>query len=92
MLLQLKHTLKMETGAVLKKPSKGMTLGAGGSGAIDSVTRGLAVDLAPIRVNCVCVGLVVTEVSLSFPFEMQLMLTPDGSFSTPRWRKQLRNS
>ena len=31
------------------------------------MTRGLAVDLAPIRVNDVCLGYVVTEVSVRFP-------------------------
>lgn len=35
-------------------------------GSVDAITRGLAVDLAPIRVNVVCPGLVKTEVC-SFP-------------------------
>ena len=37
------------------------------TGAIDAFTRGLAVDLAPIRVNSVFPGLVDTEVNIS-PF------------------------
>lgn len=36
---------------------------AGVIGSVDSLTRGLAVDLAPIRVNVVCPGFVKTEVS-----------------------------
>lgn len=31
-------------------------------GAVDALTRGLAVDLAPLRVNVVCPGAVETEV------------------------------
>ena len=36
---------------------------AGVIGSVDALTRGLAVDLAPIRVNVVCPGFVKTEVS-----------------------------
>ena len=34
----------------------------GVGGAVDSMARGLAVDLAPVRVNVVSPGLVLTEV------------------------------
>lgn len=40
-----------------------MAIGAGIAGSIDALTRGLAKDLAPIRVNAVSAGLVSTEVS-----------------------------
>lgn len=46
------------------RPMPTFSILAGASGAIDSLTRGLAVDLAPVRVNAVSVGLVRTEVSL----------------------------
>ena len=49
-------------GSVVVKPRKGWSLAAGMMGAVDSLTRGLAVDLAPIRVNVVSPGLVKTEV------------------------------
>ncbi len=39
----------------------GWTLASGMAGATESVSRGLAVDLAPIRVNCVVPGAVYTE-------------------------------
>lgn len=48
-------------GSVYVKPGKGWSLAAGMAGAVDAVTRGLAVDLAPIRVNCVAPGYVKTE-------------------------------
>ena len=52
-------------GQALLRPRKGWSLLVGVAGAIDAVTRGLAIDLAPIRVNVVSPGLVRTEVCLS---------------------------
>lgn len=49
-------------GAALYKPMKSWSLVAGIVGAADALTRGLAVDMAPIRVNSVCPGVVDTEV------------------------------
>ena len=49
---------------IVVKPIRGWGLGAGTAGAVDSVARGLAVDLAPIRVNAISPGLVLTEVSV----------------------------
>jgi NAD(P)-dependent dehydrogenase (short-subunit alcohol dehydrogenase family) len=42
-------------------PIKGLRLATAFGGAIEHLVRGLAVDLAPIRVNSVCRGLVLTE-------------------------------
>jgi NAD(P)-dependent dehydrogenase (short-subunit alcohol dehydrogenase family) len=35
--------------------------------AVEGLARGLAVDLAPVRVNCVCPGLIETEMWDKFP-------------------------
>ena len=35
-------------------------------GAVDALARGLAIDLSPVRVNVVCPGAVVTEVSATY--------------------------
>jgi NAD(P)-dependent dehydrogenase (short-subunit alcohol dehydrogenase family) len=43
------------------RPRKGWTLAASICGAMEAFTRALAVELAPIRVNAVCPGLVRTE-------------------------------
>jgi NAD(P)-dependent dehydrogenase (short-subunit alcohol dehydrogenase family) len=44
------------------RPSPGWVLvGSGVSGALVSLSKGFAVELAPIRVNCVCPGVVNTE-------------------------------
>ncbi|KAH8115656.1 short-chain dehydrogenase/reductase SDR [Phellopilus nigrolimitatus] len=48
-------------GAALSKPHSGWSLVASIAGAVDGLTRGLAVDLAPIRVNVVSPGVVDTE-------------------------------
>ena len=45
------------------KPRPNWSLIVGSLGAVDALARGLAVDLAPIRVNVVCPGAVDTEVS-----------------------------
>lgn len=47
------------------KPLKNWSVPTGLIGAVDSVVRGLAIDLAPIRVNSVCPGTIDTEVSPS---------------------------
>ena len=38
------------------------------------MARGLAVDLAPVRVNCVCPGLIETEMWARFPEGRREML------------------
>lgn len=54
-------------GMLAHLPRKGMpTVTASASGA-EGLTRGLAVDLAPVRVNCVCPGLIETEMWQNFP-------------------------
>lgn len=53
------------TGASYAKPIKGMTPMISAIGAVDTFTRGLALELAPVRVNAVFPGLVDTEVSVS---------------------------
>jgi NAD(P)-dependent dehydrogenase (short-subunit alcohol dehydrogenase family) len=48
------------------KPGAGWAIIAGAVGGIESLTKGLAVDLAPIRVNCVSPGAVYTELFQNF--------------------------
>ncbi|KAL5532532.1 hypothetical protein ACEPAF_4306 [Sanghuangporus sanghuang] len=54
-------SITLTVGSVVVKPRKGWSLAAGLMGAVDSLTRGLAVDLAPIRVNVISPGAVKTE-------------------------------
>jgi len=54
-------SITLSIGSVVVKPRPTWSLLAGVTGAVDSLTRGLAVDLAPVRVNVVSPGLVKTE-------------------------------
>ncbi|KJA26771.1 hypothetical protein HYPSUDRAFT_212924 [Hypholoma sublateritium FD-334 SS-4] len=55
-------SLTLTSGILDLKPRPGMTLPAGVSAAVAGLTSGLAVDLAPVRVNVVSPGGVNTEV------------------------------
>ncbi len=48
-------------GMLAHRPMKGMPLVSASATAAEGLARGLAVDLAPVRVNCVCPGLIETE-------------------------------
>jgi NAD(P)-dependent dehydrogenase (short-subunit alcohol dehydrogenase family) len=51
----------LTNGTIGLRPWKGWVVAAGLTGAIESLTRALAVELAPIRVNTVCAGMARTE-------------------------------
>jgi len=57
----------LTVGTVVVKPGKSWSIAAGVAGAVDSLTRGLAVDLAPIRVNVISPGAIDTELWDSLP-------------------------
>ncbi|KLO11345.1 NAD(P)-binding protein [Schizopora paradoxa] len=54
-------SLTLTTGDTQVKPPEGWTLIASVLGAVDALGRGLAVDLAPVRVNTIAPGVVKTE-------------------------------
>ncbi len=58
-------SLTLTTGVSQAKPPPRWALLAAGLGAVDALGRGLAVDLAPVRVNVLSPGLVKTEVTRS---------------------------
>jgi NAD(P)-dependent dehydrogenase (short-subunit alcohol dehydrogenase family) len=60
-------SITLTDGMIAHRPRKGAALSVAMAGAIEHLTRGLAVDLAPIRVNAVCPGLVRTDVWASIP-------------------------
>ncbi|MEQ1782588.1 MAG: SDR family oxidoreductase [Hyphomonadaceae bacterium] len=55
------------SGMLAHQPMKGFPLATAGAAAVEFLARGLAVDLAPVRVNCVCPGLIKTEMWDDFP-------------------------
>jgi NAD(P)-dependent dehydrogenase (short-subunit alcohol dehydrogenase family) len=54
-------SITLTNGVAGLRPQKGWTLVASICGAMEALTRALAVELAPIRVNAVCPGVVRTE-------------------------------
>jgi len=62
-------SIVLTNGLIAHRPRKGSPISTAMAGAIEHLTRGLAVDLAPIRVNAVCPGLIRTEVWNSIPAE-----------------------
>jgi NAD(P)-dependent dehydrogenase (short-subunit alcohol dehydrogenase family) len=51
-------SIVLTSGTVGVRPAPGSTLAASSAGAIESLTRGLAVELAPVRVNAVRPGVI----------------------------------
>jgi NAD(P)-dependent dehydrogenase (short-subunit alcohol dehydrogenase family) len=60
-------SLTLTNGMLAHRPMKGMPVITAGARAMEGLTIGLAVDLAPVRVNCVCPGLIETEMWANFP-------------------------
>ena len=54
-------SLTLTNGMAAHRPQKGMPVATAMAGAVEHLVLGLAVELAPIRVNGVCPGAIVTE-------------------------------
>ncbi|XYH97581.1 SDR family oxidoreductase [Sorangium sp. So ce1128] len=54
-------SIVLTSGIATLRPRAGWALGASICGAMESLTRALSVELAPIRVNAVCPGVVRTD-------------------------------
>ena len=54
-------SITLTSGMVGHRPRKGTPVAAAVGGAVEHLTGGLAMDLAPVRVNAVCPGYVLTE-------------------------------
>jgi NAD(P)-dependent dehydrogenase (short-subunit alcohol dehydrogenase family) len=57
-------------GMLAHRPMKGAPVTTAVAGAIEHLVRGLAVDLAPLRVNAVCPGIVLTDRTNTLPAPM----------------------
>ena len=60
-------SIVLTSGMASRRPLAGLTAVSGVCGAGESLARALAVELAPLRVNAVCPGLVRTDLWNSFP-------------------------
>ena len=73
-------SITLTNGIVGIRPWKGWSIAASICGAIESLTRSLAVELAPIRVNAVCAGMVNTNLWSNIPeAERQAMFAQTGA-------------
>jgi NAD(P)-dependent dehydrogenase (short-subunit alcohol dehydrogenase family) len=60
-------SIVLTSGIVGRRPRKGQAVAAAILGAVEALTRALAIELAPIRINAVCPGAVRTEMWTSMP-------------------------
>ncbi|PYH97841.1 oxidoreductase [Aspergillus ellipticus CBS 707.79] len=67
-------SLTFTSGILGQKPVPGMALGAAMGTALDGLTRALAVELAPMRVNTVSLGAVETELFEGFGEQKEMYL------------------
>jgi len=74
-------SITLTTGSVIKKPTKGWSIVAGVGSAVDGLARGLAVDLAPVRVNAIAPGFVITELWDPLPKEAREKAFADAAES-----------
>jgi len=68
-------SITLTDGVRAHRPAKGSPLSTAFGGAIEHLTLGLAVDLAPVRVNAVCPGVILTEVWSTVPEERLRRMT-----------------
>jgi NAD(P)-dependent dehydrogenase (short-subunit alcohol dehydrogenase family) len=68
-------SITLTDGVMAHRPQKGAPLSTAFGGAIEHLAAGLAVDLAPLRVNAVCPGFVLTDVWKDTPEEQVKRMT-----------------
>jgi len=79
-------SITLTNGVAGLRPLKGWTVVASICGAMEALTRALAVELAPIRVNAVCPGVIPSPMSAKFiKTEEKRLLSeiPLGRFGRP---------
>jgi len=64
-------SVTLTNGMAAHRPDKGMATSAAMAGAVEHLVLGLAVELAPIRVNAVCPGAIHTEAFDAVPPEFR---------------------
>ncbi len=62
-------SITLTDGMVAHRPRRGTAVSTAMAGAVEHLTRGLAAELAPIRVNAVCPGAIRTDVWNAIPAE-----------------------
>jgi NAD(P)-dependent dehydrogenase (short-subunit alcohol dehydrogenase family) len=62
-------SITLTSGMLAHRPIKGAPMATAIVGAVEHLARGLAVDLAPVRVNAVCPGITLTDRTKQMPQE-----------------------
>ncbi len=65
--LSASGSITLTDGMIAHRPSKGSVVATAMAGGVEHMTRALAVELAPIRVNAVCPGAIRTEIWNAIP-------------------------
>jgi NAD(P)-dependent dehydrogenase (short-subunit alcohol dehydrogenase family) len=68
-------SITLTGGMLAHRPMKGAPVVTAVAGAIEHLTVGLSLDIAPIRVNAVCLGMIGTDRTMEMPEEMLKMFT-----------------
>lgn len=68
-------SITLTDGMVAHRPRKSASVNTAMAGAVEHLVRGLAMELAPIRVNGVCPGLIETEVWANAPADRLTEMT-----------------
>lgn len=76
-------SITLTSGLYAHRPVKGTSLITAFNGAVEHLARGLAVDLAPIRVNTVTAGFIDTEAWEAMSDEMKQGVTTKQVISRP---------
>jgi NAD(P)-dependent dehydrogenase (short-subunit alcohol dehydrogenase family) len=84
--LQPGGSITLTTGTAGRRPGPGWAVAASICGAVESLTRALAVELAPIRVNAVSPGVVRSPLWASMPEDSREQLYRDAAASIPAGR------
>jgi NAD(P)-dependent dehydrogenase (short-subunit alcohol dehydrogenase family) len=76
----LKHIAKegsitLTDGMIAHRPRKAAVISSAMAGSVEHLVRGLAVELAPVRVNGVCPGYIETDIWAGTPREQRLKMT-----------------
>lgn len=64
-------SITLTDGTVARRPRKGAPVSTAMAGAVEHLVRALAVELAPLRVNCVCPGGIRTDIWNTIPAEQR---------------------
>ena len=68
-------SITLTSGLFAHRPAKGSTLSTALTGAVEHLMRGLAIDLAPLRVNAVTPGFIATEAWAKLPAQAVAAMT-----------------